>query len=249
MSGAEKDEMFKLMAKQVSHSISSTEKERLMQLMAKHISHGGKGGKARRKRFRLQIEDENVKTKLREATKKYYKTMSMQAARCTSHESYITNKVTAEATLYETKAATLSHYVATKYGMEQDPRPKTADDNVKAWGVVHRMQKRANITAASVVQRYKDKNKFLGDASFGTVVDILDEFYKDKEAALEELDAEKRKQALKAALKKKRDAMVEWRKTHGIAPRPRRAPQATHVAFHLGENVMFTYDDIDDDYM
>jgi hypothetical protein len=249
MSGAETQEMMRLMGKHMSKSMSSPETERLLQLMAKQISHGGKVGKARRKRFRLQIEDENVKTALREATKTYYRTMSVQAAQCADHETYINNKIEAEATLYKTKADTLSDYVSTKYGMEHVPRPKTADDNVKAWGIVHRMQKRANITAASVVQRYTDKHKFLDDASFATVVVILDQFYKDKKAALQELDAEKRKQALKAALTKKKAAMVEWRKTHGIAPRPRRPQQATHVAFHLGEDVMFTYDDIDDDYL
>lgn len=250
MTSADKDELLRLLSKSHVGMLSAHDKDMLLKLLCKErASHGGKGGKARRKRFRLKIDDDDVISQLRDATKTYYITMSKQASKCSTHEDYIRHKINAENALYETKAKMLENYVEHKYGLETVPKPKTADENTKAWGVVHRMHKRATITAESVVQRYQAKDKFLDDTKFSAVVKILDEFYKEKKTALDETNAEQRKTKLKAALTKKRTAMSSWRSEHSIAARPRRPAAATQVAFHLGEHSEFAYDDIDEEYI
>ena len=151
---------------------------------------------------------------------------------------------------------TLEAYVESQYGLEESvfDGSKEINEAKKAWGIVKRLRKKCLETddlkaeKQKVVKKYKDKHKFLSDTVFQALQQILGRYNEARALAVMKNTQTERRDAMKAALKKKKEEMVEWRKNHELKPRPRRAQMQQSLAFETGQHALYEQDEYDDEY-
>jgi len=242
-----------IMASDKSHA----DKAAVLKLLA-----GGGGGKAKRKR-RTPLElDDATREEMRSETIEYYKTLANITEK--SHRKYLGAKIDAEHTMCKNKYEIIRKWVTNNYpvmppapakGLSLNEEQKKAQ---KAYGVVSRLYKRMfklDLNGKNIVlEKYEhyysqDNGKYLSDQHFLTLKPILKKYYLAKANALAEDDTKKRREALRAALKEKKQEMAGWRQHHNIAPRqkpPRQMRQS--LAFQAGLfDLHESCEDTDDD--
>jgi len=225
----------------------------------KNMTVGGGGGKAKRKRNPLQL-DEQSRINMRNETIRYYEKLQeeTQSAGVGDHSDFLRDKFEAEKTMYESKLDIVKKWVYEMYptppAKNQKGQQLTEEDKkaLKAYGVLNRISKRIakldDQGINNIIQKYQGKNKLLDNSVWGKLRPILHTYYKAKAKALKENDLAKRREALRAALKQKKQDMAAWRKAHNLQkPNPRRTMRQ-QLGFQAGLfDLHESCEDTDDD--